>query len=57
MLLQQMVKVLQDIFRNGVKYYKGKVLGKSKGKERKIAIRIYLREYFMEIYKLCFFVF
>jgi hypothetical protein len=28
MLLQQMVKVLQDILRNGVKYYKGKGFGK-----------------------------
>jgi hypothetical protein len=34
MLLQQMVKVLQDIFRNGVNYYKGKVLGKGTKEKR-----------------------
>jgi hypothetical protein len=35
MLLQQMVKVLQDIFRNGVKYYKGKRFGKEAKEKRK----------------------
>jgi hypothetical protein len=54
MLLQQMVKLLQDIFRNGVKYYKGKGFGKEAKKERKISIRLYLREYFIELYKFFF---
>jgi hypothetical protein len=36
MLLQQMVKVLQDIFRNGVKYYKEKGFGKEAKEKREI---------------------
>jgi hypothetical protein len=35
MLLQQMVKVLQDIFPNRVKYYKRKGFGKEAKEKRK----------------------
>jgi hypothetical protein len=39
MILQQMVKLVQDVFRNGVIYYKGKGFGKeAKGREKKLGL-------------------